>query len=118
MQGERDANAINAKQMTATEFESALKNVIARFRAELGNNLPVYIVLTGYYANHPKEGYDVVRKIQRKVVREVPGVILASIDPGRFPKKKLMTDDIHYSQVGYNRIGTILAKQIATKRNK
>ncbi|QHW00113.1 sialate O-acetylesterase [Spirosoma endbachense] len=116
MQGERDANTINDKLMTADEYETALTTLIARFRTELGANLPFFIVLTGYYANHPREGYDEVRRIQRKVARQVPGVQLISVDPGQFPDKDWMTDEIHYSQAGLNKVGEAVANQITSQK--
>ena len=113
IQGERDANAISAKEMTAFEYQEALQNLINRFREELGQEVPFYIVLTGFYINHPVEGYHMVRKVQRSVARKMSKVYLAKVDPGKFPKKMWMTDEIHYNQVGYNKIGEELAKQIS-----
>ena len=53
-----------------------------------------------------------VRRIQRKVAKEVPHVHLVAVDPWFFPEREMMTDDIHYSQEAYNYIGKIIAQQI------
>jgi hypothetical protein len=115
LQGERDANAINDKKMVPADYEEALINLINRFRKELGETLPFYIVLTGYYEHHPKEGYDAVRAIQKKVAETMKDVFLAKIDPATFFEKEWMTDAIHYSQAGYNKIGETLARQVVLR---
>ncbi|HIW66474.1 MAG TPA: sialate O-acetylesterase [Candidatus Alistipes intestinipullorum] len=116
LQGERDANAINDGKMTGEDYEKALRDLIARFRHELGAETPVYIVLTGQYINHPQPGYMAVRAAQRRVAEQVPGVRLAAVDPWFFPEMDRMTDEIHYSQSAYNLIGAILARQVAEER--
>jgi hypothetical protein len=114
LQGERDANAINDKKLTEKQYEEGLKSLISRFRNSLGDkNLPFYIVLTGQYINHPEEGFLTVRHAQRKVIREDPRVFLAPVDPWIFPDMEWMTDEIHYTQNAYNRIGAALAQEVA-----
>jgi hypothetical protein len=44
LQGERDANAILAGQMTKAEYETALLSVILRFRKAFGKKIPFYIM--------------------------------------------------------------------------
>jgi len=113
LQGERDANAINAGQMTGEEYKKALIDLIGRFRQYLGqSDLPFFIIKTGFYQNHPEAGYHEVRRIQRQITRELNQVYLVPIDPGKFPKKLWMTDAIHYNQVGLNKIGETAAGQI------
>lgn len=118
LQGERDSNAVNAGCMTGADYERALKNLIARFRRELGADLPFYIVLTGQYVHRPEEGFLAVRAAQRRVAATVPGVRLVAADPWIFPEMNMMTDDIHYSQFAYNLIGEVIARQIAEERLK
>lgn len=113
LQGERDANAINDGKLTEQQYENGLKRLITRFRNSLENqNLPFYIVLTGQYINHPKEGFLTVRRVQRKVIREDHFVFLAPIDPWIFPDMEWMTDEIHYSQGAYNKIGAAIAQEV------
>lgn len=118
LQGERDSNAVNAGCMTGADYERALKNLIARFRRELGADLPFYIVLTGQYVHRPEAGFLAVRAAQRRVAATVPGVRLVAADPWIFPEMNMMTDDIHYSQFAYNLIGEVIARQIAEERLK
>lgn len=113
LQGERDANAINDGKQTEEGYGDALKDLIRRFRKELDDpNLPFYIVLTGQYINHPQAGYLAVRRMQRKIAREDNHIFLAPIDPWYFPQDDRMTDEIHYTQSSYNRIGAILAQEV------
>ena len=117
LQGERDANAINDGKMDGKDYEDALRNLIGRFRKNLGDDdLPFYIVLTGQYLNHPQDGYHQVRAAQRNVAKTVAGVHLVPVDPWLFPQMNMMTDDIHYSQFGYNLIGEAIARQITEDR--
>lgn len=117
LQGERDSNAINDGKMDGKDYESALKNLICRFRKELKDpKLPFYIVLTGQYINHPQEGYHQVRAAQRRLAETMDGVHLVAVDPWLFPSMNMMTDDIHYSQYAYNLIGETIARQISEAR--
>lgn len=117
LQGERDSNAVNAGCMTGADYERALKNLIARFRRELGADLPFYIVLTGQYVHRPEAGFLAVRGCARRVAATVPGVRLVGRRSLVFPERQ-MTDDIHYSQFAYNLIGEVIARQIAEERLK
>lgn len=113
LQGERDSNAINDGKLTEEGYEKALKELIARFRKELGDaKLPFFLVLTGQYVNHPQPGYLAARRAQRKVAKEDPNIFLAPIDPWYFPEMGQMTDEIHYTQAAYNRIGEILSHEV------
>jgi len=121
-QGERDANAINTGQLTATEYETALIDLIGRFRKALGETLPFYIIQTGFYKNHAREGFDEVRKAQERVAVHLPNTFLVYKDTGEFEKWGFMKDEIHYSQQGLNDIGEKMANVIAfiekTSKNK
>ncbi|WP_276500999.1 sialate O-acetylesterase [Terrimonas pollutisoli] len=112
-QGERDANAINTGQLTATEYEAALIDLIGRFRKVLGETLPFYIIQTGFYKNHAREGFDEVRKAQERVAGHSPNTFLVYTNTGEFEKWGWMKDEIHYSQQGLNDIGEKMANVIA-----
>ncbi len=112
VQGERDANAINDGHLTPEEYKAALQKVIRRFRAELGATVPFYIVKTGYYANHPRAGFDTVQRIQSQVAQEDPYTKIVFEDAGTFPDKKWMTDEIHYNQTGLNFLGATVSRNI------
>jgi len=113
-QGERDANAINTGQLTAIEYEDALIDLIGRFRKALGETLPFYIIQTGYYKNHAREGFNGVRKAQELVAEHLPNTFLVYKNTADFEKLGWMKDEIHYSQQGLNDIGEKMASFIAS----
>lgn len=112
-QGERDANAINNRQLTPIEYEAALIDLIGRFRKALGEALPFYIIQTGFYKNHGREGFDEVRKAQERVAGHLPNTFLVYKNTAEFEKLGWMKDEIHYSQQGLNDIGEKMANAIA-----
>lgn len=112
-QGERDANAINAGQLTVTEYEQTLKELIARFRKAFARDVNFYIIQTGYYRNHPRKGFDEVRRVQESLAKSIKGVYLVYDKTGDFEQKGWMKDDIHYSQAALNDIGAEIANKIA-----
>lgn len=112
-QGERDANGINAGQLTAKEYKDALIDLIGRFRKALGETLPFYIIQTGFYKNHAREGFNEVRKAQEWVAEHLPNTFLVYKNTAEFEKLGWMKDEIHYSQQGLNDIGEKMASAIA-----
>ena len=119
MQGERDANAILAGQMTGAEYEAALENVIQRFRKEFGKKLPFFIVLTAYQQDKAPAGCDAVRNAQVVVSKKMKRVYIAYGETGEFARRKWFKDIVHYNQEGLNDIGTKSAEFVYSKlRNK
>jgi len=118
IQGERDANAINSKQLTEEEFKKSMKDLISRFRDALGASVPFYIVQTGVYVHHPVAGFNIVRKVQQWLANNVSNVYLVYEDANTFPERGLMKDEIHYKQEAYNEIGKQVATFIAGKRKQ
>jgi hypothetical protein len=117
LQGERDANAINENKLTQEAYETALENLIVRFRKALGQHLPFYIVLTGYYTDHPTAGFDTVRETQQKVAGKLKNVFVVYRDTKTFKEKGWMKDLIHYNQTGLNEIGRKVADEIQKLEN-
>ena len=113
LQGERDANAINAGQLTPAAYQLALTDLIGRFRSWLGSNVRFYIVQTGHYTGHPVLGFDQVQDAQASVGRTLQNVHVVYRDTDRFTQKGWMTDAIHYNQTGLNHIGRSIAQTIA-----
>jgi hypothetical protein len=118
IQGERDANAINSKQLTEEEFKKSMQNLISRFRNELGASVPFYIVQTGVYVHHPVEGFNIVRKVQQWLADNIQDVFLAYGDANKFPERDWMKDEIHYKQAAYNEIGKKVAAFVADKEKQ
>ena len=117
-QGERDANAINSKQLTGEEYYRSLTNLITRFRKSFGSDIPFYIIQTGFYQNHEREGFDIVRKMQEKVTEYLPATFVIYKKAGDFEQQGWMKDEIHYSQQGLNDIGEKTAMNITKIERK
>ena len=113
LQGERDANAINDGKLTPLEYETALTDLIARFRKALGRNVPFYIVQTGYFKDHPHEGFDAVRRAQQNVADKDKFTNVVYTETNRFEAKGWMKDQIHYNQIGLNHIGAAVADALS-----
>ena len=112
MQGERDANAILAGQMTKAEYEAALESVILRFRKAFGKTLPFYIIQTAYQQDKAPDGCQAVRDVQAAVAKKIKGVYLAYKETSEFALRKWFKDIVHYNQDALNDIGTKTAEFI------
>lgn len=117
-QGERDANAINAQQLSAEEYQSTMEALIYKFRKVLGKDIKFYIIQTGYYLNHPVKGFDEVRTAQQNIAQKIKDVYIVYNQTGSFEKKGWMKDEIHYNQTALNDIGTEIAKQVILKEQQ
>jgi hypothetical protein len=115
IQGERDANAILNKQMTAAEFQQSLESVISRFRNKLGKNLPFYIVLTGNQTDKTTEGSLAVQNAQKAVAAKLKNVYIAYSETPTFPQKNWLKDIVHYKQEALNEIGEKVAETVYNK---
>jgi hypothetical protein len=115
MQGERDANAILAGQLTPTEYQVALENVILRFREKFGKKLPFYIVETAYQQDKSPTGCEAVRKAQESVSKKMKRVFIAYGETGEFAQRKWFKDIVHYNQEALNDIGTKTAEFVVKK---
>ena len=118
LQGERDANAINAQVLTAQEYEAALTKLIQRFRAKFGRKVGFYIVLTGYYTGHPQTGFDQVRLAQTNVAKRLKNTHIVYENTHLFNEEGRLHDAIHYNQTALNDIGETAAKYILTQPMK
>jgi hypothetical protein len=116
LQGERDANAINDGKLTLHEYETALTNLIARFRKTLGRKVPFYIVQTGYFKDHPHEGFDAVRRAQQNVADKDKLTEVVYTETNLFEAKGWMKDQIHYNQIGLNHIGAVVADALSNSK--
>lgn len=111
-QGERDANAINAKQLSVEEYSYVMEGLINRFRKAFGAGIKFYIIQTGFYIHHPHEGFDAVRSAQEELAKKMKGVYIVYNQTGGFSDQGWMKDEIHYSQPALNHIGKEIAGQI------
>lgn len=118
MQGERDANAILAGQMSGNKYQEALENLILRFRKEFGKKLPFYIVQTAYQQDKTLEGCEAVRNAQAAVAKKMKGVYISYAETGEFAQRKWFKDNVHYNQEALNDIGTKTAEFVYSKSKK
>ncbi|NBB18309.1 hypothetical protein GVN20_02980 [Runella sp. CRIBMP] len=118
LQGERDANAINAQQLTMQEYEAALIKVIQRFRVKFGQKVGFYIVQTGYYVGHSQAGFEQVRLAQKNVTQRLKNTHIVYENTHLFKEKGWLHDAIHYNQTALNDIGETTAKYILTQTLK
>ena len=114
MQGERDANAILAGQLTTAEYQASLEGLIQRFRAQFGKKLPFYIVQIAFQQDKAPEGCQAVRDVQEAVAKKMKRVYIAYGETGEFAKRKWFKDIVHYNQEALNDIGTKVAEFINT----
>lgn len=107
LQGEAEGGAINSgiSGVTGPNYQAALIALIARYRAEYYSTLPFYIFRIGTAVGVSDNGLSVIRAAQENVSAadsNSPIVFRGTVD---FPSRGLMTDAVHYSQVGYNEMG-------------
>ncbi len=115
MQGERDANAILAGQLTPVEYQESLEGLIQRFREKFGKKLPFYIVQIAYQQDKRPDGCQSVRDVQVAVAKKMKGVYIAYGETGEFAQRKWFKDIVHYNQNALNDIGTKTAEFVFSK---
>jgi len=118
MQGERDANAILAGQLTPVEYQESLEGLIRRFRQKFGNKLPFYIVQIAYQQDKRPDGCQAVRDVQVAVAKKIEGVYLSYRETGEFTQRKWFKDIVHYNQEALNDIGTKSAEFVNSRLKK
>jgi hypothetical protein len=80
--------------------------------------LSFYIIQTGFYKNHTREGFDEVRKAQERVAAHLPNTFIVYKNTAEFEQLGWMKDEIHYSQQGLNDIGEKTAMNITIIERK
>jgi len=116
MQGERDANGILAGKETEADYQKAFENLIARFRAQFGAQLPFYIVLTGIQTGVATTGNLAVRHAQCAVAKKISNVFVAYTSTNTYSDKGWLMDNVHYTQPAYNEIGDSVARFVSNIR--
>jgi len=108
-QGESDALAVNAGSLKVEEYESALRSMIDRFRAEVGSNTPFYLFSIGQLSNQSDFGPAQVREVQKRVATSLNNLLV--FEPGDASGCSLW-DGIHYTQRCYNLMGAKSAEVV------
>jgi hypothetical protein len=117
-QGEGDAEAINGGAVSPAAYQSALTATIGRYRAHYGPSLPFYIFQTGTEPGQ-ETGYAAVRNAQMQVAASDPNTKVIFQDAVNFPSKGWMqSDNLHYTQPGYNEMGKQGAQNVVSANRK
>ena len=113
LQGESDAIAIQNNTIEPCDYQAALRDLIRRFRTELGCEIPFFIIQTGRFLPEFDEGFSAARKTQESVALADSNTFIVHSATWDFVEWGFMTDEIHYDQRGLNHVGTGTAESIA-----
>lgn len=106
-QGEYEGQLISQGSLTQAAYQSALQGLISRYRAALGPEVPFYIIRTGYRVRQTFDaGYHAIHVAQEAVADADPYTWVVYRETVWFRQRGWMRDDVHYTQEGYNDIGT------------
>ncbi|HEY2071234.1 MAG TPA: sialate O-acetylesterase [Rhizomicrobium sp.] len=107
VQGERDGEAINnaMKGVSQAGYETALKRMIATYRAHFGSTMAFFLFKTGTEVGLPDTGFAAVRAAQEDVGQSDPYAFVVFRGAYDFWWRLLMKTDVHYTQAGYNEMG-------------
>src|SRR3989344_2084067 len=86
--------------------------MIARSRMQYGSSIPFYIFQTGTSPNESAVGYAAVRNAQTQVDEGDSRAWLVFGGAYGFAGRGMMADTYHYTQVGYNEMGTVGAQNV------
>lgn len=121
-QGENEAVRISSGiDLAQADYEAMLSNVIARFRGNLGSDLPFYIFQTGTDTRTDAQGkimfpddpgYARIRAAQEHIAQNLPHTKIVFSGAVGFAKRGMLKDGIHYTQDGYNEMGLIGARGV------
>jgi hypothetical protein len=110
-QGERDAQAIDAGTITTEQYRAEFVAMIGRFRAKYGPTMPFWIFQTGDKPG--SKGFAAVRAVQQAVADADPYTWIVFGGAKGFAARGMMADDLHYTQQGYNEMGTVGGRAVA-----
>ncbi len=105
-QGENDAVAIHAGTITSADYTGGLTSMIARYRAHYGASMPLFIFQTGTSPSLPDSGFAAVRAAQADVATGDPYACIVFTGASSFASRGMMVDAYHYTQAGYNEMGS------------
>lgn len=117
LQGETDGKAVNDSLITQNDYRDELIIMIDNFRSTYGCHLPFYIVLVGTFTGDPPAGFDAIRAAQEEVAAMQLNTHIIHETTVDFPVLGWMLDNVHYSQTGYNNVGTVGATNLVDIEN-
>lgn len=107
-QGETDAQALNAGNITLETYGTALSEMVTRWRDEFGDNTVFLQAVT----SRENETWGRVADAQVAVATEHPWHKLSEVSRW-FDPRGLMTDDVHYNQTALNEMGRAMGRHAA-----
>lgn len=106
LQGERDADWIDDSKITKSQYKTAFKDHIDRWKTEFGSDFRFFIIQIGHLDSGDTKGFQDVRAAQSEVANARSDVDMVSTLQKDFPEQGKMQDNYHYTQTGYNDAGT------------
>lgn len=116
-QGERDAQAIDSLDITKSDYKNALQTMISNYKGVYGDTMPFYIFKTGTISTGDTTGFQEVRQAQEEVSQADEFTRILFRDAVTFVNRSLMVDTLHYTQAGYNKMGSIGAVNLGASSN-
>lgn len=107
-QGERDAQGIEDSLMTQADYISAFETMVPAMRSDIGTDVAIWIARTGTRDSGDTQGFADIRAAQDGFPASLSGVTMAFTGAVDFPAEGKMSDELHYTQVGYNEMGAAM----------
>lgn len=117
VQGERDAQNLNGTTVTPTIYEDEFVDLINEFATDLG---PILFFASELGATNDGSGeadFASIRAAQAAALNRVDFAYLVADIAKTFPATGRMVDNLHYTQTGYNDLGTLMATNAAATFN-
>lgn len=113
VQGERDSNRIRDGEMTQADYINAFADFSGYCRSAISSTLPFYVVQIGQFTLEDDSHMKVIRDAQEIIAVTIPFTKLVSRQAVTFVTNGMMSDAIHWTQVGHNLIGTEAGRRVA-----
>lgn len=115
LQGESDAIAYEAGSITVTDYTNAFKKMLRRFRNIYGASMPFYVIQIGTSTTHSDfPWWSDIRGAQQTVANQDSMTTIVYYNARNFITRGLMTDNIHFNQIGLNEIGQLSALAVTS----
>lgn len=111
-QGETDAIGINGSLTTQAAYLAAFQKMIGKYRTRFGKQMPFYIYQIATQTSASDVGYASVRAAQLQIVHSDSLTNIVFTNALDFPARGKFSDQYHYTQSGYNEMGTVSASNI------
>jgi hypothetical protein len=115
-QGETETGRLHAGTVTVQDYKTGTLDVFSWFRTLTGQaSLPVFLSKIGFYADSDlRDSCAAIQQAQEDLCDDEPLVHMGFDLAPTFFDLGYMSDDVHYTQEGYNLMGQSLADVAAT----